>query len=442
MQSSSARGREVAMVLIRHGLHSLLDVLDLRVLLPGPHHPPPGASHHGPVHLRHALEDLGPTFVKLGQVLSTRPDLMPPDYETELARLQDAAPTVPPRDIISAVENALGRNLREAFARFELAPLAAASIGQVHAATLPDGTDVVVKVRRPHVLEQVHIDLDLLDRLAAVMARRSAVAARYDPVGLAREFGTTLLGELDYIHEGKNAELLAAGFDNEPGVHIPKVYWDYTRVGVITEERIRGIKIDDTRALDERGIDRRAVARRFADAYLSMVFVRGFFHADPHPGNIFVESAQRIGLVDFGMVGEVAPQTRRDLGTILLALVANDPSRMADGLLRLGIACDDVNRLGLEQELAGFLARYTGIPLERLRIGPLLTDLMRVVRAHRLRLPSDLALLLKTVMMCEGVAAQLDPSFELVPILVPYANQPAHDDDRRPDAQGSGGFDT
>lgn len=420
---STHRAREVALVLLRHGLDSLLDLVDLRVLLPGIHHAPPGTLRAGPAHLRRAFEELGPTFMKLGQVLSTRPDLVPPDYEAELARLQDAAPTVPPREIAAAVESALGRPLRETFARFELVPIAAASIGQVHAATLPDGSDVVVKVRRPGVIDQVNIDLDLLNRLADIAARRSAHAARYDPVGLAHEFGATLLGELDYIREGRNAEVVAAGFDDDDRVHVPRVFWDYTRVDVITEERVRGIKIDDLQTLDASGVDRATVARTFADAYLSMVFVRGFFHADPHPGNVFVESAQRIGFVDFGMVGSVAPQASRGLGHILLALVTRDAARMAEGLLRLGIACEGVDRSGLERDLARFLDRYTRTPLEQLRIGPLLSDLMSVVRSHRLRLPTDLALLLKTVMMCEGVAAQLDPGFELVPMLVPYANR-------------------
>jgi ubiquinone biosynthesis protein len=423
MQSSSGRAREVAFVFVRHGLDSLLELFDLRVLLPGIHHAPPGTARTGAVQLRLAFEELGPTFMKLGQVLSTRPDLVPPDYEAELARLQDAAPTVPSGDIVVAVEASLGRPLHEAFARFDLVPLAAASIGQVHAATLPDGSDVVVKIRRPRVLEQVNIDLDLLNRLAAVAARRSAFAERYDPVGLAHEFGATLLSELDYMHEGHNAELLATGFDGDERVHLPKVFWGHTRGDIITEERIRGIKIDDLRALEAGGIDRRAIARLFADTYLSMVFVHGFFHADPHPGNIFVESAQRIGLVDFGMVGKVGPETRRGLGTILLALVASDAAGMADGLLRLGIACEGVDRPDLEKDLAGIIQRYNCVPLEQLRIGPLLIDLMRVVRAHRLRLPSDLALLIKTVMMCEGVAAQLDPGFELVPMLVPYASR-------------------
>ncbi len=429
MHPEAGRSRDVAFVLLRHGLDSLLDLFDLRALLRGVRHAPRGAHRSGPVHLRRALEDLGPTFMKLGQVLSTRPDLVPPDYETELARLQDRAPIVPIDEIVAAVEAALGRPVAEVFARFEPIPLAAASIGQVHAATLPDGPDVIVKVRRPGIIDQVKIDLDLLNRLAGVAAHRSALAARYDPAGLAREFGATLLDELDYLHEGRNAELIAARFESDAHVQVPKVFWDQTRVDVITEERIRGIKIDDLGALDASGIEREAVAHLFVDAYLSMVFVHGFFHADPHPGNVFVESTERIGFVDFGMVGSVAPHTGRHLGTIIVALVATDAAGMADGLLRLGIACDDVDRAAFEEDLALLLRRYAGAPLEQLRIGPVLRDLMQVVRNHGLRLPSDLALLLKTVMMCEGVAAQLDPSFELVPMLVPYANQMIAEDE-------------
>ena len=198
-------------MLSRHLVEALPELLDMRYVLPGIHHAPPGTPHAGAVHLRRALEQLGPTFMKLGQVLSTRPDLVPPDYEAELARLQDAAPTLPFAEIAAAVEAALGRPLSEAFAHFDREPIAAASIGQVHAATLPDGTDVVVKVRRPGAMEQVNIDLDLLDRVASAVGRLK-FAARYDPVGLAREFRDTMLGELDYPREGRNAEAVAGEF--------------------------------------------------------------------------------------------------------------------------------------------------------------------------------------------------------------------------------------
>ena len=382
----------------------------------------------GPEHLRLAFEELGPTFIKLGQVLSTRPDLVPPEYESALAVLQDAAPAVPTVDIVRAVEAALGQPIGQTFSDFEAVPIAAASIGQVHGATLPDGTEVVVKVRRPGVVERVAADLELLDRFANVAARRSSIARRYDPVGLAQEFGTTLRAELDYPREGHNADLVAASFIDEQNVHIPLVFWDFTRDGVITEERIRGIKVDDLRALDAAGLDRARIAQTLADAYLSMVFVHRFFHADPHPGNVFVEIDGRVAFVDFGMVGSVTARTGHGLGTVLVALVATDPAKMADGLLGLGIASDDVERTTFERDLAQLLEKYARLPLEQLHLGPLIAELLSVVRAHRLRLPSDLALLLKTVMMCEGVAAQLDPTFELIPNLLPYAARLASDD--------------
>jgi ubiquinone biosynthesis protein len=211
----------MATVLVRHGLGSLVDLLDMRVLLPGIHEPPPGAERAGPVHVRRALEELGTTFMKLGQVLSTRPDLVPPAFEAELALLQDAAPTVPFPAIVSTVQAALGQPLRQAFAHFEAAPIAAASIGQVHGATLPDGSDVIVKVRRPGVIERVRLDLDLLARVAEIASRHSALARGYDPVGLASEFAQTLLAELDYMREGRNAELVATGFAGDQDVHIP-----------------------------------------------------------------------------------------------------------------------------------------------------------------------------------------------------------------------------
>jgi ubiquinone biosynthesis protein len=269
------------------------------------------------------------------------------------------------------------------------------------------------------VIEQVDIDLALLERVAGSAARRDAFA-RYDPVGLAREFATTLRGELDYVREGRNAAEVAAEFATNPRVHVPVVFWSHTCPSVITEERICGIKIDDAAAIDAAGHEHGAIARAFADAYLSMVFVHGFFHADPHPGNVFVEADGRIAFVDFGMVGVVTPDASRGLRTVLRALVAVDATKLADGLLQLGIACDHVDRPAFEADLGRLLAQYTNVPLERLRVGPLLNDLMAVVRAHQLHLPSDLALLLKTVIMCEGVAASLDPSFELVPLLLPY----------------------
>jgi ubiquinone biosynthesis protein len=374
-----------------------------------------------PRRFRTALEQLGPTFVKLGQVLSTRPDLVPPSFEAELARLQDSTRAEPWPTIRAALERGLRVPLDQAYKELDRRPLASASIGQVHGAVLHDGRAVVVKVRRAGVVDRVRIDLELLARVARVASRYVRFVRRYDPVGLAREFSVTLGGELDYAREGRNAEELAAEMAHHPGVGFPAVEWDHCGDGVLTEERIFGTKIDDLAALDAAGISRVDVARTFADAYLAMVFRYRFFHADPHPGNVFVRPDGSIGFVDFGMVGSVPDATAQGLTVVMLALVSRDPAQMADALLHLGIATGDVDRPALERDLERLLARYGDVELSELHIGPLLAQLMGVVRRHRLCLPSDLALLIKTVMMCEGVAAQLDPAFRLVPMLVPYA---------------------
>jgi ubiquinone biosynthesis protein len=415
MHPTTRRAGEVATVLGRYSMTTWFHFAALRLRTRRLHHPPvmPGL-------VRRSLEELGPTFMKLGQVMSTRPDLVPPSFEHELTRLQDAAPPVPTEHILRSLEDALGRPIAEAYAFFDPKPLAAASIGQVHAARLHDGTDVVVKVRRPNVDDSIEVDLGLIERVAAIAARRTFLD-RYDPVGLAREFRITMSGELDYVREAQNADAVAAAFADEPRVHVPRIFWSHTCDGVITEERVRGSKIDDRDAVEAAGADPAAVARAFAEAYLSMVFVQRLFHADPHPGNVFVEPDGRVAFVDFGMVGVVSETTRLGLGKVLLALVAVDVTQMADGLFDLGIARVLVDRAAFEADLDRLLQRYAFVPLEQLRIGPLLNDVMSVVRKHRLRMPSDLALLLKTVMMCEGVAAKLDPGFELVPLLVPYA---------------------
>lgn len=379
-----------------------------------------GSRPAGPRWLRHMLESLGPTFMKFGQVLSTRPDLVAPAYEAELSKLQDAAPLVPWPDIRAAVARSLGGPPEARFAEFTREPLAAASLGQVHAARLADGTEVVVKVRRPEAAAQIAVDLVLLRRAAKAIARLR-VARRFDPIGLAAEFGLTITAELDYQREAHNAERLAAAFRTDERVEIPAVIWDHTVESVLTETRIFGVKIDDAAAIAGAGLDRAIVARDFADAYLTMVFVHRFFHADPHPGNVFVTPVGAIGFVDFGMVGSVDEPTGHGLVTVLTALVAADSRELAGALVELGVAPTVADRAGLEADLGRLLEQYRDVDLQDLRLTEVVAALMEVVRRRDLRVPSRIALLLKTVVMCEGVAAGLDPGFRLIPLLIPYA---------------------
>jgi ubiquinone biosynthesis protein len=424
MNSRHVREREIAVVLMRHGMDYLVRAFGLERLMwlerslagheLGENFPTP------PENLRRALEELGPTFVKLGQLLSTRRDLLPPDYQDELAKLQDAGPRVPGEVIRDTLEQELDGG-EEAFGSFEPEPIAAASIGQAHAATLRDGTPVVVKVRRPGVVEIVEQDVAIMRNLAARASRRWEAAARYDVVGLADELADGLRAQLDYLQEGRNADRFAANFAGVADVQIPKVFWDLTTSRVITLERIDGKKITDLPALDAAGIDRHALAKRAAGVVGKMVFEDGFFHADPHPGNFFIQPSGRIGIIDFGLVGALENGLRERLLRLLIAFERTNPERLADALLGLGMSTTPVDRPQLIDDLRRLLATYSGRALGEIALGRAIHDLLQVVRRHRLRVPADLALLFEVIAVEEGITADLDRDFRFAEELAPYA---------------------
>ncbi len=420
------RSRQISGVLVRHGWDYIVDTLGLARFAPVDTllgHPHQQGSLTRPEHLRMALEEMGTTFIKLGQILSTRADLLPPDYLAELAKLQDSAPPVPFEAVRDALVAELGQPIESVFAYFDQEPLAAASIGQAHAANLADGTEVVVKIRRPGVVAQVNEDLEILKELAAAASRRWEFADRYDLIGLVEEFSQTLRAELDYIREGHNAERFAANFASDPAIHIPRVFWDTTTSRVLTLERIRGIKINDLAGLDEQGINRPALAQYATNVVLKMVCEDGFFHADPHPGNFFIEREGLIGLIDFGMVGAVDESNQEHLADMLIGINSQDADRLVDVFLDLGVTRKRVNRELLRRDVEHLLSRYWGLPLGDLKIGALLNDVFAVMRSHTLHLPSNLALLLKTVIMIEGLGVNLDPDFHLTKVLEPYTKQ-------------------
>lgn len=430
MSARRDRFRHIVETLSRHGLGFALGHLGLdRLHLPGRPAPllPGAAAVPLPARVRLALEDLGAVYIKFGQIVSTRTDVLPPEYAAELAKLQDASPPVPADQIRTVIAEELGPRADRLLASLQDVPLAAGSIGQVHESTVerPGGgrDDVVVKVRRPGVVAQVNEDLEIMAELAKRAEQASAAVAGFHVAALVDEFSQTMRAELDYLREARNAEQFAENFAGDRRVHIPRVFWDTTTSRVLTLERVRGIKINDVEALRAAGIDAGELAVVACNILLKMVFEDGFFHADPHPGNFFVEPDGRLGIIDFGMVGQISDTARWNLVRVLLAVVEQDAGRLTTAMVQLCGATEAADASGLQAALGRLVGRYAGRPLAQVPIVPVLTELAGLLRAHRLRLPRETALLVKMLIMADGLGKQLDPGFELTAQLAPFTRR-------------------
>jgi ubiquinone biosynthesis protein len=417
------RFQQIAQILARHGFGELLDLLGAAPVFPLARALRRRPSLGPPQRLRMALEELGPTFVKLGQVLSTRPDLLPPAYIAELARLQDTVPPEPWEPVRAQLEAELGAPVEEVFATLDPEPIAAASLAQVHAATLPDGAEVVVKVQRPDIEATINVDLDILADVARLLQTRTPLGELYDLPGIVEEFAATLRAELDFYREGHNADRFRANFADEPYLYIPKVYWEYTTRRVLVLERIRGIKIDDIAALDAAGYDRYRIGLHAARMVIKEVLEDGFFHADPHPGNFFVMPGEVIGAMDFGMVGYLSRRTRTDLVRLYVAAIQLDEEAVVDQLVRMGVVGGAVDRMGLQHDIGRLLRKYAGLPLKAIRARDMVEEAMPIAFRHHLRLPSELWLLGKTLAMMEGVGLKLVPDFDMFAVSRPYVQR-------------------
>ena len=301
--------------------------------------------------------------------------------------------------------------------------MASASIGQAHAATLHDGTAVVIKVRRPGVVAQIQEDLDILQNLAHQASHNWPAVADFNVEAITAAFATTLRAELNYLNEGRNAEKFASNFTNDASIHIPKIYWETTTSRVLTIERIYGMKIDGAEVRSMPLAARDELANRATRAIAKMIFDDGFFHADPHPGNLFIESTGCIGLIDFGMVGEVNDRLRDHLAKLLFAFSRNDPDRIARALLKLSITMTATNRELLVRDIAHFIEQYQGRLLGEIQLTSLISELLAILRTHHLQLPSEMAMLTKMVLMLEGMGVRLNPEFNLGEVLKPYASR-------------------
>ncbi|ADU51472.1 ABC-1 domain-containing protein [Thermaerobacter marianensis DSM 12885] len=373
------------------------------------------------VHLRQALEELGPTFVKLGQLLSTRPDLLPPEVLRELGRLQDRVPAFPFEEAAAQIEQELGRPVHQLFARFDPRPLAAASIGQVHAAQLPDGRPVVVKVQRPGIRHTIEADLALLMDLAELAERYSPWAAFYPFRDIAAELAASLRAELDFVREGRNAQRLARLLAGRPEVRVPQVIWEYTTPRVLTLERLEGAKLSEVGGLEPAAA--RRLARTLVDAVLDPLFRAGFFHADPHPGNILLLPGGRVGLVDFGITGQLDRTTRRRLAGAVIALWRGDAGALLQAVEGLATVPPGTDRRRLRRDLELLLDRYGDVPLSQLDLTEMLPVFFELLRRHRVRVPADLALVGKTLLSLQGVVRAIDPDLSVLDLARPMGRR-------------------
>ena len=372
---------------------------------------------------RLALEELGPTFIKLGQLLSTRSDIVPADALEELQKLQDHLPAVPTDQIIAQIHRELGYPVEELFKEFEDQPLATASIAQVHRGTLKSGEQIVCKIRRPGVEPIIETDIDIMMGLAYLVEKHLPGGDLYDPIGLVKEFRRTIHRELDFSREGRTTERFSANFQDDETIHIPKVYWDYTGQTVLTLEYIAGIKISQINELKAAGLDLKVIARNGADNFLKQVFIHGLFHADPHPGNIHVLPGNAICIFDFGMVGRLDDDLKLHLTELLLCVLHRDVERLIRQLLYSGELHDESNLKNLKRDLTEFIDDYYDILLQDLKVGKLLIHFVEILTEYQIKFPSTLMLLSRALFVMEGMGKQLDPNFNMVEQLKPFAEQ-------------------
>ncbi len=375
-----------------------------------------------PVRIRLAMTELGPTFVKLGQVLATRVDVFPPSWIAEFESLHSQVPPVPFEQIRAELEATWGRPVEEVFAEFESQPFAAASIAQVHRARLHDGTPVVVKVRRPGIVEKIDADQRILAHLARLMELEVPESRRYHPLQIVGQLKRSLARELDLVKEARNLDAFGRSFAGDDTIRIPQVYWEYCGEIVNVQEELIGIPGNQlTRAIAE-GYDLPLLAARGADAVLKMILIDGYFHADPHPGNVIFQPGNRVGLLDFGMVGRITDARREQLIDFLEALIQKNEMGMLN-ILTQWAGDAEIDETRLAYDLSELVFSYDNLTLKDIRIGPLLTDVTAVMRDNNLALPPDLTLLFKAVITLEGLGYQLDPNFHMVDHLTPYVRR-------------------
>ncbi len=373
-----------------------------------------------PERLRLAMVELGPTFIKLGQILSTRPDIIPKEYADEFGKLQDRVPSIPMEEVEGEIHRELGYPIDELFSELSDYPIAAASMAQVHRGRLKSGEDVVVKIRRPGLKQVIETDVDILMGLAYLIEHHIPAGEIYDPIGIVKEFRRSINREMDFSREGHTIDRFAANFAGTSTVHVPRVFWEYTGETVLTMEYVDGIKVSDMDRLQSEGYDLKKIAHNGADAFLKQVLVDGLFHGDPHPGNFFILPQNIICMLDYGMVGRLDAELKFQLADLLMAVLNRDVDSVISLLLYSGEIIEDINTKHLKRDLSELIDDYYEIPLQEINAGKLLTEFIEILTHYRIKFPADLMLLGKALITIEGIGRQLDPEFNMIEHLRPF----------------------
>lgn len=377
----------------------------------------------GPVRARKILEELGPTYIKLGQLLSMRHDLIPLEYATEFAKLQDDAPSFEFEEVELIIREELGHSIKELFDHFDKKPLACASIGQVHRAKIKDGDEVVVKVQRPGIKEVIESDLDIMYSIARLVEEHIPEARLYKPMEIADELSHSILAEIDYTQEGWNADRFADNFRENSQVHIPRVYWDYTNKRVLTLEYIKGIKSSHVDLLDKQNLDRSNIAFVVGKAFMQQVFEDGFFHADLHPGNILIMEDETVAFLDFGMTGHLSSEISDMFLDGMVALVKGDSSSFIELFRDMGCIDSNVDTRSLKVDIESFRSKYYGKALKNLDTSVIIEELIDILRDHQVTIPHNIALLVRGIVAVESFVLIIDPDFNFTELLELYARK-------------------
>lgn len=422
------RVQEIATVLIRYGFGSFVRGLGVGKALERAgrvlhwQNAENYSSLDTPQRLRRVLEELGPTFIKLGQILATRVDLFSPAYIAEFEKLQDQVPPMPFEELLPQLEEDLGGSIGEFFAEVDVQPLAAASIAQVHKAVLKDGSPVVLKIRRPGLSKIIDADLRLLTRIVEIAQSESTEIRRFHPKEVLRQFNQSLNRELDLAAECRNAERVAANLVDDPNIKIPKVYWQWTSERLNVQEYIDGIQGRDINTLDKAGLDRKLLADRGTNAVMKMIMEDGFFHADPHAGNVFYLPDNKLAFIDFGMIGRLTEDRRDQVISLLYGMTNHLPLQVAEILEDWS---DNIytDEQVLIIDIEAFVDQYSSLSLKDLSLTNMMSDLMAILRDHKLILPADLALLIKAYITMDGLGRHLNPEFNTLVFTAPYVRR-------------------